>query len=131
MAIDSEPGVSVPTCPGCGSCRVAPGAIRGDGGGALSFTLLELDVDPWKYIPSYPTLQVEQPVWLCVACGLLWTTSTDLGKARGQIRTYGSAELKARTLDVTESLPRPAAAPGSDLHSFPVTSDHRGSQVED
>lgn len=123
MALNAKPKVSDPTCPSCGSRRIAPGAIRADGGGALSFSLLEL--------VSYPMLQAEQPVWFCVGCGLLWTTATDLGEALRQIRTYGSAELKARTLDVTESLPRPAAAPGSDLHSFPVTSDHRGSQVED
>lgn len=121
MAIDTEPQVSEPTYPGCGSRRIAPGTIRSDGGGALS--LLEM--------VSYPTLKAEQPAWFCVGCGLLWTTAADLGEARRQIRAYGTAGLRARTLDVTESLPRPAAAPGSGRHSFRLPSDHHGSPAED
>lgn len=112
----------IPLCPSCGSDRVAPGAIRGNGGPGLGFSLLELEISPWKFIPSYPSLVVEQPVWLCVACGLLWSSSLDLAEARQQIREYGSAALKERTLRPGDALPRPAAAPGADERPFPLPS---------
>lgn len=107
-----------PPCPSCGSDRVAPGAITGKGG-PLSFSLLEVEISPWKYLPSYPTLEVRQPVWLCLACGLLWSPSIDLAEARRQVGTFGTDALKARTLDPADALPRPASAPEADGRDLP------------
>jgi len=98
---------------------VASGNASGDRGSSIFFALEGLQINPWKFIPSQPTLLVERPVWLCVACGHFWS-SIDPIKAILQIRTYGSEALKAQLLELGETLPRPAAAPKSDDRALPL-----------
>lgn len=111
--------VQIPPCPVCTSPRVAPGKATEGSGNAPVFYLQGLEINFWKFTLSFPALRINQPIWLCVACGHLWS-STDLAEARRQIRDFGSEALKARLLEPGETLPRPAAAPKSDDRALPL-----------
>jgi hypothetical protein len=81
--------------------------------------LQDLHFGFWQFFASHPTLVVDAPLQLCIVCGLLWSNSIDLAEAKRQICTYGSAELKERTLDSQDALPRPAAAPATNDRTRP------------
>ncbi|MFN3649673.1 MAG: hypothetical protein ACK47B_08825 [Armatimonadota bacterium] len=106
-----------PTCPACGSTRVASAVPSGTQGDQPVVAIAGLQIDFWKLIRSYPKLTLREGLKVCVHCGLAWS-SVDVHEARKQIRTYGTEELKALTLDAGDTLPRPTLMPqdeGADL----------------
>lgn len=121
MLTGSEMSGALPACPACHSLRVARGTLTASNAYYISFSFQEIEIDPWKFIREYPSLKVDPGMWVCVECGLLWS-SIDRTAARRQIEMYGSEAMKVRTLNPAETLPRPASAPELEERNLPLPS---------